>query len=88
MTQTTAADRALAGWESATVQNLGPLLNGADSDALWLAILAHRESGDGATFATQARALSADPRTHRIIELAIASLPASPSAPTAEPTQE
>ncbi len=48
-------DAALAGWESTTMQNLGPLLTTPEAEALWACVLALRSSKDVAAFAAAAR---------------------------------
>lgn len=75
---------AIAAWESATVQNLGPLLTENDSAGLWSALLAHRDSGDANAFASAAREIGilAGPRAAVLIESAIAALDRPPSAPS------
>jgi hypothetical protein len=75
----------LAAWESATMQNLSPLLSTGAGEDLWTAILAHRASGDVHAFAAEARSLPAGPVTREVIERAIDALAALGSIP-APPT--
>lgn len=68
---------ALAGWESATMQNLGPLLGETASATLWDAIVAHREHGDADTLAAAARAVIPPslPLVRERLERALTALP-------------
>jgi hypothetical protein len=74
---------AVTAWESATVQNLDPVLAADASAQLWEAIVTHRSTGDVAQFAATARRLAAssDLSTRDIVEQAITALTIL-SAPT------
>lgn len=79
---------ALAAWESATVQNLAPLLHENVAEVLWSHILSLRSTKDLETFAASVRAdvVSAERRVTELVEHAIASLHALPDEdPIAEP---
>jgi hypothetical protein len=73
-------DAITAAWESATMQNVSPLVSAGISERLWHDIVALRESGDIEAFATEVRALvaTANPIVRVAVERAIAEYPSSP----------
>lgn len=80
-------EQELAAWESAIVQNLGPMLSDAQNAELWDLIVAHRTDGDVEAFAVEAREIvkSASPHARDVMDRAIALLPIlTESADTAQ----
>lgn len=79
--QTIAPD--LAAWESHTMQNIGPHLTPAESEAFWSAILANRAAPDAERFASAARkVVSPNSLASVALTVAMSRFPVALPAPT------